>query len=253
MRVRPLFSAAPRSALAAALFGFVLLAGLLLSPGAPHASAQTHKAARANSVSNTNNCSATGTGDVVIVTDGGWNVDCFSGSGWDPVGLYNVTALDTGNYDLTFTWKDYGNAYHTSTKYARAFLSAGNASASYFAGYGSINEITSITLTYDPGGIGFLSGCTVDPRLDVWMATNVPGQAYFADCFDRSLNPIQLYGVYAIETGDYTLTFGWTDYNNGTHISTIAPFTLLAAGNAGSNGFANASSIAAITWITLAF
>jgi hypothetical protein len=76
----------------------------------------------------------------VIVTDGGWNVDCFSGSGSESVDLSNVTALYTNQYALTFTWIDYHGGTHTSDKDAATFLSAGNASSSGFAGSGSIAE-----------------------------------------------------------------------------------------------------------------
>ncbi len=250
----PTFSlAARRSVLATAALGLILVASFVLAPGAVHAaSTQAHRARIANSISGTNDCSAHNTSDVVIVTDGGWDVDCFSGSGSASIGLYDVTALETGDYQLTFTWQDYGGGSYTSNDVQGSFLSSANAD---FAGYGSIAKITSIQLQY-----GSYVGVTTCPTQDnsssgddtVRMAMHVPGSFYYTDCFDiYSNSSVKLYGVYAIETGDYTLSFNWQDYNGATHSSAIEPYTLLAAGNASSGGFAGASSIALITSIRL--
>src|SRR5690348_655991 len=113
------------------VFLLPLLAALLmgLTPGvALAASRQVRQATRANTVTAYNNCDTVGStkfrGTVVIVTDHGQNVDCFDGNGTKSVGLYAVTALETDDYDLSFTWKDYSGAIHNSFKSHHTFLAA---------------------------------------------------------------------------------------------------------------------------------
>jgi 5-hydroxyisourate hydrolase-like protein (transthyretin family) len=220
--------------------------GPLLAPGVANAAAK-----KANAVGNQNNCSAAVTDHVVVATDYGWDVDCFSGSGTESVGLYHVTALETGSYRLTFTWKDYDGNTHTSTYKPWVLLAAGNAGSSGFAGYSSIAKITSITL-YPLTALEPYS-CNTGYGVAIYIATHESGAAeYYVDCFSATgTHSVGLYGVYALETGAYTLKFTWKDYNGGTHTSTKASSTFLAAGNAGPDGFMGYESMAKITSITI--
>lgn len=235
-----------------AILGALFVASLMLLPGTAYASAlQSHSPQKAL-IGNQNDCTATEVYDVVIATDYGWDIDCFQGEGTEPVSLYNVSALETGSYYLTFTWLDYNRGSHTTSEGSQwKFLSAGNAAANGFGGYSNIYEITSITM-YAAEYAGLFS-CPQSAGLAVWMATNVPGDStYYADCFSaKGTHSVGLYGVYAIETGFYYLTFTWKDYNGASHTSTKPPGTFLAAGNAAANGFGGSNRIAEITSITL--
>ena len=241
------------------MLGILLLASFWLTSGVAFAATtQIHQPASAQDITNVNNCKADATWPpVVIVTDGGWNVDCFSGSGSEPVGLSDVTALETNAYSISFTWTDYQGGIHASNKGAYVFLAAGNASSSNFGGYGSIAKITSLTI--EPVSSFPIVTCLPGDVNSVWMATNAPpSNVYYIDCFNNNatgVSPhaykVNLYGVYAIETNAYALTFTWTDYYGGNHTSVLPPGTLLAAGDASPIGFAKQSQIAHITSITL--
>src|SRR6266568_5694724 len=112
------------------ILGALLMVSPLLTPGVAHAAAK-----KANAIGIQNDCSAMETDDLVIATDYGWDVDCFSGDGKVSVGLYDVTSLQTGEYTVTIAWKDYDGGSHTTTKAPEHFLAAGNAGTNAFAGY----------------------------------------------------------------------------------------------------------------------
>jgi hypothetical protein len=237
------------------LLGLLLLA----SPKTAFAaSTHPHHLTRAqDGITNINNCPAAGTYGVVIVTNGGWSVDCFDGVGSESVGLYNVTALETNFDDLAFTWLDSNGHFHTTDDPPGTFLSAGMVPGKV-AESGSISEITSITLTVAESYTGGGPYCSPSYDDSAWIATNTSSASpYYALCYiTLGTYSVRLYGVYAIETGDFTVSFTWLDYHNQLHTSSLGygvPGTLLAAGNAGggSGGFAGSDRIAVITSITL--
>ncbi len=189
---------------------------------------------------------------VVIVTDYGRDVDCFWGGGTKSVGLSAVTALETHNYNLTFTWKGFDGSTHTSYKSNHTFLSAGNASPNYFAGYGAIQVITSITLTL-ASPTSSDSSCS-SPSGAVWVATHANGSTtYYALCFTApGTHSVRLYGVYAIETGSWNVSYNWEDYNGNTGTGSAGFRSMIAPGSAvASHGFGAGTSINVITSIAL--
>ncbi len=245
------------------VFLLPLLATLLvcLTPGiASAASRQVQQASGANAVTAYNNCNTvTSTkyrGTVVIVTDNGQNVDCFNGNGTKSVGLYAVTALETDDYDLAFTWKDYSGAVHNSFKTHDTFLSAYTAGPGYFAGSGTMAEITSITLTFNNSPTPNPESCS-PPSGAVWVATHSAtdpaGQGWFAPCFHTGgAHSVKLYGVYAIESAGWTVIYQWQDYAGNTGTAGLGFWSMLAPGSADSgHGFGGAPSIALITDITI--
>jgi hypothetical protein len=232
----------------------LLLLGLALVPGRAFAATkQAQQQTRANTVNSQNDCETVTSRfynqDVVIVTDYGRDVDCFWGNGFETVGLDDVTSLETGYYDLTFVWLDYHGNSHTTTKSQGTFLSAGNASAGYFAGFGSIAKITAINVTLNTTPLEGYTSCT-PPSGAVWIATHANGaETWYTLCFHAGETiPVHLYGVYAIETGGWNLIYYWQDYNNNTGQSSLGYWSLLAPGSAtSSHGFGPDLSIAAIT------
>lgn len=223
----------------------------MLTPDLAHAaSKQAHSPQKANAVGSQNDCDAEETDDLVIVTDFGWDVDCFHGVGTMSVRLYDVYSLQTGLYITTFTWKDYNGDYHTTTKPEETFLAAGDAASNAFGGYGSMEEITSIEIS--PYTTNHQISCD-DQGMGVRFATNaLNSNNYYVDCFStEGTFPVGLYGVYTLYTGDFDVTFYWRDYDGGQHVSIKSPHSMLAAGNAAENGFAGSYSMALVTKITL--
>lgn len=250
MNIRLSFLSLARPALIAAIGSIILIGSLALMPGAAHAaSKQTHSPQQANAVGVQNNCDAEETDDLVVVTDFGWDVDCFHGTGVMSVALYDVFSIQTGVYITTFTWKDYDNDYHATTKEEETFLAAGNASANAFGGYGSIAEITSITIA------DYISQHPTDCTsrgMGVYFATHIGNAPYYVLCRSgEETYSVVLDGVYTLYTGDYNVLITWYDYNGVRHISSNPPKTLLAAGNAAEDGFGGSYTMALVTGITL--
>jgi hypothetical protein len=227
----------------APLLGMCFLASFWLTPGTAFA------ATMSSSVSNHNNCSAMETPhDVVIATDGGWNVDCFSGSGTESVGLSTVVALETNYYNLNYTWVDWNGNTHNSRKGAGTLLAVGNTDGTaYFAGSESMEKITSITLIPVSSISANSAGCTNSP-VPAFFATEVP---YSVWCLDdvqiAGDQDILIPNVYAIWSGGYAIVFNWDDENGNTHYnSTLPPYSFLAAGNANNSrgpGFAGSNTL----------
>lgn len=255
----------PRGIFLIPLLGGLLLASFWLVPGATHAASSN---AVTSSITNNNNCDGNppSSDAVVIATDNGEDVDCFSGSGTESVNLYNVIALDTNGYTLTFNWTGQNGSSHTSTKAPYTFLSAGNADGtSYFAGSKAMGDITSITL--NPLGNGTpvpYTPCGAGDTQSSYIAGG--SSSYYVHCIPDELpggtSPytmtVNLYNVYAIDAqgdNDYTLTFNWEDVNGNWHYNTTLTNILLAAGDAdnkqGGANFAGADSIYFIQSITL--
>lgn len=246
--------------------GMTLLLGVLVAGAAsglfafasvPHAHAAS---ADDSNIHISNDCSQPETANsVTIATDGGWDVDCFwpSVSGTTAfafVNLYNVTSLQTGPYDLYFTWTDCNGGTHESDKGAYTFLAAGNAASDAFGGCDSIADITFLEIT-SPTSSADCGGLTV--------ATQVAGHPPYVDCLtyvlgDSSIHTVNLYGVYAIWTGEDEGIFGptgvtytWTDCHNISHTSTKSLSTFIAAGDAASNGFGGCDRIMDLTSYTI--
>jgi hypothetical protein len=247
------------------VFLLPLLATLLmaLAPGvALAASRQVRQATGAHALAVTahNDCGTVSSpkfrGTVVIVTDQGQDVDCFDGNGTLSVGLYTVTAVETDDYDLSFTWKDYQGAIHNSFKTHHTFLSAYTASPGYFAGHGDMYEITSITLTFHNTPLPNQQSCT-PPSGALWVATHSAtdpaNRGWFAPCFtEGGSHQVKLYGVYAIESGGWNVIYQWQDYAGHTGTGSLGYWSMLAPGSAGSDdGFDGAPSIALITDLVL--
>jgi hypothetical protein len=84
-------------------------------------------------------------------------------------------------------------------------------------------------------------------------ATDPPDQGWFTKCFhDGGGLSVKLYGVYAIETGGWSIIYQWKDYAGHTGTGGLGFWSMLAPGSAtSSSGFDGAPSIAEITEITL--
>lgn len=230
---------------------FLVLAGTFFNASTAFASSQKSSAAAASpAISGQNDCNGSiSSGDVVMVTDNGWDVDCFWNSGAANVGLYDVTAFHTGNYNVQITWLDWNNVSHTSPEIGPGvFMTASNYSSNLFAGYGTIQKITHISM-----GLGIWragSDCSINGQ-GLKIATNVSGEPWYNVCID-STGSYGLYEVYAFFTGKWNVTYTYINYNGETLTQTASAFTVVAAGNT-TGWVLGYQDIAKITHITLAW
>ena len=190
-----------------------------------------------------------------IATNGGWHVDCFlvSNNGTTAatfVNLYDVTALETGKYDVYFTWTDCHGYAHQTYKPAYSFLV--NANGGGFGGCDTITDITSLQLTWAQ---------IIPADCGVIIATHVPGGPYYVNCFDASVEwttyNVNLYGVYAIWTSaqgpslpDSGVYFEWTDCHGNTHESAPDIDIFIAPGDS-SDGFGGCDYMKDLTVISI--
>lgn len=229
----------------------LVLAGTFLNASPAFArSSKSSSATRALSLGGQNDCSGSiSSGDVVIVTDYGWDIDCFWNNASANVGLYDITAFHTGNYNVQITWLDWKNVSHTSPEIGPGvFITASNYSSNLFAGYGSMQKITHISMGLGVWKAG--SDCSINGQ-GMKVATNVSGKPWYNDCID-STGSYGLYGAYAFFTGKWNVTYTYVNYDGETFTRTASAFTVVAAGNTSGWG-QGYQDIEKITHITLAW